>query len=97
MTKAQRVKTIFGALIFLSVVMVSLAIIIRPYLQIFFHDTNFQVFDHVLTAEQGAGIFISLRSVELLYIMLMALSNIFWIAGAWYLLSTIKKKDDPAT
>ena len=93
MTKTRRIKIIFGVLIFLSVVMVSLAIIIRPYLQIFFHDSNFQVFDHVLTAEQGNGIFISLRTVEIVYIGLMAISNLLWIAGAWYLLSTIKKND----
>jgi hypothetical protein len=96
MTKARRIKIIFGVLIFLSVAMVSLAIIIRPYLQIFFHDSNFQVFDHVLTAEQGSGIFISVRTVEMVYIGLMAISNLLWIAGAWYLLSTFKKKNDPA-
>ena len=76
--------------------MVSLAIIIRPYLQIFFHDSNFQAFDHVLTAEQGSGVFISLRSVEMVYIGLIAISNLLWVAGVWYLLSTFKKKDDPA-
>ena len=76
--------------------MVSLAIIIRPYLQIFFHDSNFQVFDHVLTAEQGGGIFISLRTVEIVYIGLMAISNLLWIAGVWYLLSAFKKNNDPA-
>ena len=97
MTKDPRIKIIFGVLIFLSAVMVSLAIIIRPYLQIFFHDSNFQVFDHMLTAEQGSGIFISLRTVEMVYIGLLAISNLLWIAGAWYLLSTFKKKDDPAT
>ena len=93
MTKTRRIKIIFGVLIFLSVVMVSLAIIIRPYLQIFFHDSNFQAFDHVLTAEQGNGIFISVRTVEMVYIGLLAISNLLWIAGAWYLLSTIKKND----
>ena len=76
--------------------MVSLAIIIRPYLQIFFHDSNFQVFDHVLTAEQGNGIFISVRTVEIVYIGLMTISNLLWITGVWYLLSTIKKNDPPA-
>jgi hypothetical protein len=96
MTKDPRIKIIFGVLIFLSVVMVSLAIIIRPYLQIFFHDSNFQVFDHMLTAEQGSGIFISLRSVEIVYTGLLAISNLLWIAGAWYLISTFKKKNDPA-
>jgi hypothetical protein len=96
MTKASRIKIVFGVLIFLSVVLVSLAIIIRPYLQIFFHDSNFQVFDHVLTAEQGNGVFISVRTVEMVYIGLMAISNLLWIVGGWYLLSTIKKKDDPA-
>ena len=47
---------------------------IRPYLQIFFHDSNFQAFDHVLTAEQGSGIFhFLLRAVEMVYIGLLAL------------------------
>jgi len=96
MTKEQLVKIVFGVLIFLSAVMVSLAILIRPYLQIFFHDSNFQVFDHVLTAEQGGGIFISVRTVEIVYIGLMAVSNVLWMVGVWYLLSIIKKNDPAA-
>jgi hypothetical protein len=96
MNKDRRIKIVFGVLIFLSVVLISLAIIIRPYLQIFFHDSNFQVFDHVLTAEQGNGIFISVRTVEIVYIGLMTISNLLWITGVWYLLSTIKKNDPPA-
>jgi hypothetical protein len=96
MTKARRIKIVFGVLIFLSVVMVSLAIIIRPYLGIFFHDSNFQIFDHVLAADQGSSIFMSLGSVEMVYILLMVISNILWLAGAWYLLSTFKMTDDPA-
>jgi hypothetical protein len=96
MNKDRRIKIVFGVLIFLSAVMVSMAIIIRPFLRIFFHDSNFQVFDHVLTAEQGNGIFISVRTVEIVYIGLMTISNLLWITGVWYLLSTIKKNDPPA-
>jgi hypothetical protein len=50
----------------------------------------------VLAADQGSSIFMSLRSVEMVYILLMVISNLLWIAGAWYLLSILKKADDAA-
>jgi hypothetical protein len=94
MTTDRRVKVVFGVLIFLSAAMVALAFIIRPFAGMFLHDSNFQTFDSVLTDQQRSGIFMSVGSVVMIYILLLVISNVLWIAGVWYLVSRFKKSDD---
>jgi len=93
-TTNRRVKVVFGVLVFLSVALVSLAFLIRPLTGMFLHDSNFQTFDSVLTAEQRSGIFTSVGSVVMIYISLLVISNVLWACGAWYLVSRLKHRGD---
>ena len=74
--------------------MVALAFIVWPLAGMFFHDSNFEAFDRVLTEQQRNGIFTSVGSILIIYILLLVISNVFWIAGVWYLVSRFKKRDD---
>jgi uncharacterized membrane protein YjgN (DUF898 family) len=93
-TSFRRVKIVFGVLIFLSVALVASAFVIRPFAGMFLHDSNFQTFDDVLTAEQRAGIFMSVGSIVMIYILLLVASNVLWMAGAWYLVSRCKSSEN---
>ena len=93
MTTDRRVKVVFGVLIFLSAVVIALAFIVRPFGALLISDQNFEAFNK-LPSEQSHSIFMSVGSVVMVYILLLVISNVLWIAGAWYLVSRFKKRDD---
>jgi hypothetical protein len=94
-TTNRRVKIVFGVLIFLSATLVALAFVIRPFAGMFLHDSNFKTFDDVLTVDQRTGIFMSVGSIVMIYILLLVVSNVLWMAGAWYFVSRFKKIENP--
>jgi hypothetical protein len=89
----RRVKLVFAVLIFLSAAVIALAFTARPFGALLISDQNFETFNN-LPPEQTHSIFFSIGSVVVFYILLLVVSNLIWIAGAWYLVSRFKKKED---
>ncbi len=79
-------KTIVVLLTLASVAAIVFAVLYRVMAGVFLHDSNFDTFQQVLTSDQRRGITWSLDSITASYCWLLAITNVAWLAVAWYLL-----------
>jgi hypothetical protein len=91
----RRAKILFSLLVFVSVAAVVIAFVAQEFAGMFIYDSNLETFTDVLTAQQRQGIAMSVGSVEIFYILLLVVTNVLWIVGAWFLLPRSKAKDKP--
>jgi len=89
----RRVKIVFWILILISIGLVALSFFMQSLAGFFLHETNSQTFDNVLTDDQKKGIFVSVGSITLIYILLLAASNLVWVVGVLYIRSLFEKRD----
>ncbi|MBC7820348.1 MAG: hypothetical protein IAG10_25980 [Planctomycetaceae bacterium] len=91
-----RPKILVVLLSLASVVAIGFAFFYRVMAGVFLYDSNFETFQHVLTANQKHGITWSLDSITSAYSWLLAITNVFWMVTAWYLLSRLKAAHERA-
>jgi hypothetical protein len=94
MTTKRRVKFVFGLLVFVSLLFVGFALFYQMFVNTFIYDSNLEAFTKALTSDQGRSILFSADSAVVIYVLMLAVSNVLWIIGGWYLVSRFSKKDD---
>lgn len=97
MTTKRRVKIVFALLVCASFLCVGFGLFYRGLVSMFIYDSNLEAFTHTLTSDQGNSILFSAGSVVMIYVLLLVISNVLWIAGAWYLVSRFKSHDDQSS
>jgi len=91
-----RPKIVVVLLTLASVAAIGFAFFYRVMAGVFLHDSNFETFQHVLTADQKRGITWSLDSITAGYSWLLVITNVLWMVGAWYLLLRLRATHERA-
>jgi hypothetical protein len=93
--QSYRLRVIlYGLLALVSVAAIGFAFLAQEFCGMFLYDSNLDTFN-AMTAEQKHGIGMSVGSIEMVFILLLVVTNVLWIVGAWFLLSRPMDKAGP--
>ena len=84
--KVTGAKSVLTLLTLASIAAITFAFFYRRISGVILYDYNFETFQHTLTADQKRGIIQSLDSITAGYTLLLVITNVLWMVGAWYLL-----------
>ena len=98
--KRKRQLVIFGGLILVAIVAIVWGFIYRSLAGMIIYDTNdpelMERVSRSLTREQQHVIGMSFDQISGFYLMLLVVTNVLWLGGAFYFVKSLRKDDHAA-
>ena len=88
MTKRTKVHIAYGVMVALTVAAGVWVCLHHMMLEVWMHDSNYDLFSKVLTQEQRDAVIWSAKQMHSHAIFYFAVVSLMWIVGAWFLMRT---------